>query len=81
MNKIKYALAAFCAVGGIALPASAKLKLETKPEPIFILMDSGQQVSATDAMKASIADKAVLKCEQVEFTAKATGSGSFKKKK
>ena len=78
MKMINLALLGLALASGVA---SAKLVLEKKTEPVFIIVESGQQVSAIEAVKASMADKAVLKCEQVEAVGKSSGSISFKKKK
>lgn len=60
---------------------SAGLKTEaTDIQPVFILVESGKQVSAIEATQAAIKGTRVLKCQEVEAHASNKGNISLKKK-
>jgi hypothetical protein len=64
----------------VSLSANADLKMATKPQPIYLGSD-GKQLDPIDAIKRSIKGEKVLKCDQVEAQASATGNVSMKKVK
>lgn len=67
---------ALCSVGH-----SDALKTEASDiQPVFILVDSGKQVSAIEATQAAIKGTRVLKCQEVEAHASNKGNISLKKK-
>lgn len=58
--------------------ATAELKMVNKPVPLY-LSQSGEQLTPVEAIKRSIKGEKVLKCDQVEAQASATGNVSMKK--
>lgn len=64
-----------------AFSGHAAIKTEDQDiKPVFILISSGEQLSAVKATEAAIKGERVLKCQEVEAHASRTGNINLKKK-
>lgn len=78
-NVILYNVLAALAV--CTVNAFAKVTTEADDiKPVYIEIESGKQIAATDAFKSAIAGRRILKCNEVEAHVTSKGSASMKKK-